>query len=106
MKSLVRNITGFFFLLVFLFPLVEKGLHDFSHRNDFHCAEKADKHFHSEEHSCSLCDFHLTSSNDTPVTDFTFVPTTTAQLLALPVQEEILSSYFHRLSSRGPPALG
>ena len=51
-----KSIVAVFTLLVFLFPLVEKGLHDFSHINDKYCAS-ADKHFHPLEHHCEMCDF-------------------------------------------------
>lgn len=47
-----------FTLLVFLFPFVEKEVHNFSHETDFHCNE-SDIHFHSEEHHCNVCDFTI-----------------------------------------------
>lgn len=35
---------------------MEKEVHNFFHKNDFHC-NVSDKHFHQEEHHCNLCDF-------------------------------------------------
>jgi len=63
MQSLKRTAV-LFLLLVFLFPMVETGVHNYGHRNDFHCFVTG-KHFHKAEHRCSLCDF-TTDFSDTP----------------------------------------
>ena len=53
-------------LSLFLFPLLEVGIHSYIHRNDTHCFEKSKNHFHALEHSCSICDYTLTTSADLP----------------------------------------
>ena len=56
MRKQVKSYLSVFFLLLFLFPLLEKGIHDFSHIGDTHCTS-LDKHFHAPEHHCEICDF-------------------------------------------------
>jgi hypothetical protein len=60
MKSGKRYLS-FFFLFLLLFPLAEVGIHDFQHRDDKHCSS-TQKHFHKQEHNCSLCDYTFSSS--------------------------------------------
>jgi hypothetical protein len=52
-----------FLLLLFLFPFVQKGIHDLKHSKDFHCYVLNAKHFHKKEHVCSICDFTFVDSN-------------------------------------------
>src|SRR5687768_4611960 len=63
MQQNLKKFLSVFFLLLFLFPLVEKELHAFEHSNDIHCNEN-DKHFHTLEHNCSICSFTFTSSEE------------------------------------------
>jgi hypothetical protein len=53
----LKNIFALFTLLVFLFPLVESEVHNFSHWSDFHCTVNNATHLHKAEHHCILCDF-------------------------------------------------
>ena len=62
MKRSIKKYLSLFLLLTFLYPFAEKGIHDFEHRNDFHCSTKADKHIHSQEHNCSVCDYNSPAS--------------------------------------------
>ena len=62
MKSISKNIIAAFLLFIFLLPTTEQVLHSWQHRNDLHCHVKGEKHFHEQEHHCSLCDFSSTSS--------------------------------------------
>ena len=59
MLSQLKNFTGIFFLVLFLYPQVQKGFHDFEHRNDSHCNAITETHLHQQEHVCSLCDFSI-----------------------------------------------
>ena len=52
----LKTTFSVFFLLIFLFPFVEKELHHLSHINDLHCCIKV-THFDSQEHHCTICDF-------------------------------------------------
>ncbi|HRG37031.1 MAG TPA: hypothetical protein PK289_00725 [Bacteroidia bacterium] len=59
MHQQLKKYGSLFLLLLFLFPFVEKQIHTYQHADDERCIS-ADKHFHSEEHSCSICDYTLT----------------------------------------------
>jgi hypothetical protein len=62
MHKITKQLSSLSFLLLFLFPLVEKQLHAMEHADDIHC-NATDKHFHEAEHSCSICDYTF---SDTP----------------------------------------
>jgi hypothetical protein len=64
MQQNFRKYLSFFLLFLFLFPQVEKGIHDLEHSKDPHCLDKSQQHFHKQEHSCSLCDFMPGVSNE------------------------------------------
>ncbi|MDQ3051362.1 MAG: hypothetical protein M3Q95_10795 [Bacteroidota bacterium] len=51
--------AGIFLILLFLFPQVQKGWHDFEHRHDTHCDATAEVHFHELHHVCDLCDISV-----------------------------------------------
>lgn len=56
MQALGNFCKSFLLLVLFLFPPVEKEIHDWQHANDFHCdADVA--HLHPFEHTCSICDY-------------------------------------------------
>ena len=101
----LKFIIAIFTLLVFLFPLTEKGIHDFSHINAPHCTS-SDKHFHSAEHHCEICDF---------TNDFNGLPSLNHSELLLSkagnldfffIDNNLLlqKKYFHPL--RAPPSIG
>ncbi len=52
----LKNIIAILLLAVFLFPVVESEIHNFSHINDLHFSSSLD-HFSAEKHPCNLCDF-------------------------------------------------
>ncbi|HPD52946.1 MAG TPA: hypothetical protein PLI08_03310 [Bacteroidia bacterium] len=62
MKRFGRSVLSVFFLLVFLYPLAEKTLHELSHAGDVHCNTVSQYHLHQEEHHCEVCDFTLTGT--------------------------------------------
>ncbi len=70
MKTLFRRTFATFLIVIFLLPQVEKAVHDFEHRNDFHC-NAADTHFHQTEHHCSICDFAIPLLTDFQWPQFT-----------------------------------
>jgi hypothetical protein len=59
LKIFNRAATCFLFLSLFLYPQVQKNLHDFEHRYDLHCDSESQKHIHTLEHTCTVCDFTL-----------------------------------------------
>lgn len=66
MKQFIKNSFTLLLLCLFIAPQVNKGLHDFEHRNDFHCDAKGEKHLHQLEHSCTLCDYVFASADQLP----------------------------------------
>jgi hypothetical protein len=105
MNSSLRKLSGYFLLLAFLFPLVQKGIHDFGHRLDFHCEEKSDKHFHEQEHTCAACDYQVPASGDLSFSsDCILIPAKPFSPVDFTIAE-FPSAFFHRTLSRGPPAL-
>ncbi len=60
----LKKLLSIFFLLAFVIPTFEKGIHAFEHEDDFHCVS-SEFHFHSVEHHCQLCEFtnDVTSSS-------------------------------------------
>lgn len=64
-----KKYVSILFLLIFLFPLVEKQIHEFEHKDDIHCSA-SDKHFHELEHNCSVCDHTLIDSTYSATTDY------------------------------------
>ena len=102
MHKQVKKYYSFFFLFLLLFPLVEKGIHALEHHNEIHCTI-TDKHFHEQEHECSICDFTITDSNGLPSNDIAF--TIPSQYFSY--QELVLSLHipfsYSNLPSRAPP---
>ena len=62
MSVQLRKYAALFLLALFVFPFVEKGVHDVTHAKDTHCSTKNSKHFHTSEHHCSICDFTVSLS--------------------------------------------
>ena len=58
--SLNKGFTLIFWLIVFLFPMVEKGIQAVGHEEDVHCEAIDTTHLHTKHHTCSICDY----SND------------------------------------------
>jgi hypothetical protein len=98
-----RKYAALFLLVLFVFPFVEKGIHDFEHAKDIHCFIKNSTHFHTHEHHCEICDFtvSITSDHEYPNYELTHI------------QSETLHFYFYKndfllapafsFSLRGPP---
>jgi hypothetical protein len=102
MQKSIYKYFSLFFLLLFLFPLVEKQLHAFQHQSDLHCSA-TDKHFHSEEHNCSICDFTATDSNTFTESDFTFIISGSVFSYNSFIENVNSVKPFHHLPSRAPP---
>ncbi len=106
MTNIFKSIVAFFLLVIFLFPNVERGLHGYSHKDDTHCTSTTEKHFHTQEHDCSICDFIINIS-DTPIkSNYSFVAQTFNLVFAVQIPISATSSacaYFFSL--RGPPTI-
>ena len=102
MQKLRLPITALL-LLLFIFPFVQKGIHDFEHRNDFHCFVLNAKHFHEKEHNCPICDFTFMDSktpiqNNDKITLFAFIAFYSKLTVCF-----ILIDIDYKYSPRGPP---
>ncbi len=102
MKLIIKKYCSLLFLIAFLFPQIEQQLHAFEHSDDFHCTS-SDKHFHEQEHVCSICDYIIPDKEETPVSDcliinnFVIIKYHKANFIK---QSE---NYFNNLSARAPP---
>jgi hypothetical protein len=102
MRSL-RPILSLLFLLTFLFPQVEKGVHELEHAAESHCTD-TDLHFCASDHNCDLCDYQLTPSTTPSVSHAAFsllgktIVTSTLENVFVPQESK------YNLTLRGPPA--
>lgn len=97
-----KKYSSIFLLLLFLFPFVEKQVHIYQHADDERCVA-ADKHFHSQEHSCSICDYTLTEP--CLITDANPVIVLSEQRIFLKQYTEsvYIPTAFQDLPTRAPP---
>ena len=102
MHKQIKKYFSFFLLFLFLFPIIEKQLHAFEHNADSHCTA-TDKHFHTPEHSCSICDFTITDSNAAPETKVQFVISSNQFLFHSFTESVNTPTAFQDLPSRAPP---
>lgn len=102
MRQQLKKYGSFFLLLLFLFPLVEKQIHIYQHSDDERCLA-SEKHFHTQEHSCAICDYTLTSP--CLITDIDAITIPSTQLVFLKQFREGLyvPAAFQDLPSRAPP---
>jgi len=104
MEKLIRRLLAFFLLILFLFPQIEKGFHDFQHRNDFHC-KAYEHHLHQQSHTCSLCSFVPPLTN-IPFQQVPLLSVFTLPMVILTKNEPIVfSSREYFISLRAPPAV-
>ncbi len=61
----VRSFISMLMLVLLLFPMVEKAMHEIEHSEDKHCGTK-DKHFCESEHNCAICDYTFSSPSTEP----------------------------------------
>ncbi len=94
--------VSFVFLFLLLFPIVEKGIHALEHHNINHCTI-TDKHFHQQEHTCSICNFTITGPNSLPSSDAVLIISTGNFLFQPFTPSANISFAFSNLPSRAPP---
>jgi hypothetical protein len=102
MHPQVKKYVSFFFLLLFLFPIVEKGMHELEHKADLHCSA-ADKHFHPLVHSCAICQFTVIDLTDIPSAVFYFRIYTQPFLFQTAVERIDTIPAFQYIPARAPP---
>jgi hypothetical protein len=102
MHKQLKKILSIFLLFLFLFPMVQKELHAYEHKNDFHC-NSTDKHIHSIEHTCGICDFAIFDSTLNSSVPFTII-TSEKHFLYIEYAENHNFSYCsQQLPPRAPP---
>jgi hypothetical protein len=100
----LKKYLSIFFLLLFLFPIVEKEAHAFEHIADVHCTANQ-KHFHSLEHHCILCDFINTDSNKPTDINYQFILAAEAFLFQPHIECVNIPDAFYNLPARAPPVV-
>lgn len=103
--NMLRLFFTYFTLLLFLFPMIEKGIHAFEHEEEEHCAEYEETHLHEKHHECILCDYQVEPVVEWS-SDFQLVNVIkiTQQVYSyLNFKKESTRFYF---SLRAPPVLG
>jgi hypothetical protein len=104
MKIHLRKYFSLFLLTLFLFPQIEKNVHDLKHTTDFHC-KATDEHFHQAQHTCPICEFTVPAIT-VPAeqnTEFSFVTSSDFVLSFNETKLISLANYF--VSLRGPPVV-
>jgi len=91
-------------LALVLFPLAEKVKHELGHLTEDHCDTKG-IHFCALEHNCSICDYLISSSADTPPQEQNTLNISVqyAEQLKRAVVFNTRTSPKYTLSLRGPP---
>jgi hypothetical protein len=102
MREQFKKISAYFLLFLFLFPTIEKQLHAFEHRSDEHCVA-TDKHFHAQEHHCSICDFTVAPNHPSAETKFQFILFSTSFLYVSQRVSTPIATTDYLLPSRAPP---
>ena len=102
-----KQITKYFplFLLsIFLFPQVEKNIHDLKHKDDFFC-KASDKHLHEQQHECPICEFILPVTTVAVNKNFVFSISSFSDFVLPFIEEKAISSLHYSVSLRGPPVV-
>lgn len=102
MHTQVKKYISLFFLFLLIFPLAEKVIHSHEHLQDVHC-NAIEKHFHEQEHECSICDFTITESNSLPSNEIRFVVSSQSFSFNEFLQSVNISHAYSNLPSRAPP---
>jgi hypothetical protein len=102
MRHHLKKYGSVFLLLLFLFPLVEKQLHIYDHRDDTRCLA-TDKHFHEQEHSCPICEFTITDSGLLPDVQLHVILSEEVSVFQAFCENVHTPEAFQDLPSRAPP---
>jgi hypothetical protein len=102
MHQQVKKYISYFFLFLFLFPTIEKQVHAFEHSTDVHC-KATDKHFHTLEHSCTICEFTISNSDAAPETQLQFIISAKQFTFHSFIAHVNKPAAFQDLPSRAPP---
>ncbi len=104
MKKHLQTYSSFLLLLLFLFPLVQQQVHSLEHAEDIHCTA-TDKHFHNQEHNCSLCDYTVNKSGTSAINSFSFTIASSSFSFNPFIESVNVPLSFSDLPSRAPPVV-
>lgn len=102
MNNHLKKYQVLFLLFLLFFPIVEKGLHALEHHDELHCTI-TDKHFHEQEHECSICDFTITDTNGSPSNEVSFIISSQNFSYQKFTRELSIPFAYSNLPSRAPP---
>lgn len=100
-----RTYLSLFFFALFIFPYVQKGMHDLEHASEVHCTDRSGTHLHELSHACSLCDYTLgkdlsaVNAVESGFTEFS------SPSLFLDIESAPLGPEKYLFLLRGPPVL-
>ncbi len=103
MSVLFRKYAALFLLAVFVYPFIEKGIHDIEHAKDVHCSTKNSTHFHTKEHHCEICDFTVSVSHTPECVQKDYQIINYKPLLVCFDNADIVVAFAFSFSLRGPP---
>ena len=84
--------------------MAEQEVHAFEHISDVHCTA-SDKHFHEQEHNCSLCDYTLNESGTSAENSFLFIISAVSFSYNPFLESVNVPQAFADLPSRAPPVV-
>ena len=102
MRNRVKKYLSVFFLILFLLPIIGKGIHTHHYVGESHFST-SEKQFYSHEDHCFICDYTsfdckslatINYLNPTPVTYFLYSPF---------IEDIYFQNAFLHLSLRAPP---
>lgn len=99
----LRSYISILMLMLLLFPMLERAMHEFEHLSEKHCGIK-ETHFCEVEHSCTICDYTFSSSATAPKeqNQLAVVFVLVEQSVLAFVTNAIIS-FPYTFSLRGPP---
>jgi hypothetical protein len=103
MHTEIKKYIAIILLLLFLFPIAEQQLHAIDHSAYEHCTA-SDKHFHTIEHRCAICDFNFSTPTIIPATVAVTLNHESVFLYTYYIQKIYRTTVFQNLPVRAPPS--
>jgi hypothetical protein len=102
--TMLHKLVVSLLLLLFLFPLVEKGIHAFEHEDEEDCLAYEDIHLHEKHHDCKLCDYNIEPAQKTPI-DFKLVTSSKSLKIDFLFESILIETSLYYFSLRAPPVI-
>src|SRR3972149_5576669 len=105
MCKTAKKYLSLFFFSLFLFPYMQKEIHDLERPSAIHCTDKSSAHLHELSHTCSLCDYNI-GKTITPVdpSEFGLVQVSSSFLFS-EIEATSFESVKYLFLLRAPPVL-